>query len=45
MQWSGNFAEWMELTGVSRSVVNGRVVLDDPGAGESGHRFYRVMAH
>ncbi len=45
IQWSRNLSEWMVLTGVSRNVVNGRVVIDDPGAVERGNRFYRVTAH
>jgi hypothetical protein len=43
VQWSTDLTQWMVLIGKGRSVVDGKVVLDDPAAGESVYRFYRVI--
>lgn len=45
VQWSTDLTQWMDLTGTPRNVVDGRVVLDDPGAGESVHKSYRVTEY
>ena len=42
-QWSTNFAQWFELTNATRSVVGGKVELQDTDAVGRPHRFYRVI--
>ena len=43
VQWSTDLMQWVILTDTGRSVVNGKVVLDDSETGENVNRFYRVM--
>ncbi len=43
VQWSTDLTQWVVLTDTGRSVVSGKVVLDDSAADENVHRFYRVM--
>ena len=42
-QWSTNFAQWFELTNATRSVVGGKVELEDADAAGKARRFYRVL--
>jgi hypothetical protein len=43
VQWSTNLIHWVDLTNGTRSVVGGKVELEDSGAPAQPSRFYRVL--
>ena len=43
VQWSTNFTNWFDLTNTTRSVLNGKVELEDADATGQVRRFYRVL--
>ena len=43
LQWSTNLVEWFDLTNATRSVVGGKVELEDADAAGKARRFYRVL--
>lgn len=43
VQWSTNFTNWFDLTNTTRSVISGKVELEDAGAAGQARRYYRVL--
>ena len=43
LQWSTNLVQWFDLTNATRSVVGGKVELEDADAAGKARRFYRVL--
>ncbi len=43
LQWSTNLVQWFDLTNATRSVVGGKVELEDTDAAGKARKFYRVI--